>query len=295
MHDWTHLDDSTLHYVETGEPGNPLVVLLHGFPEFWYAWRRQLDPLADAGFRVLAPDLRGYNRSEKPPHVGEYRMHRLVSDVAGLIRHAGTESAHVVGHDWGGIAWELAMRRPELIEKLVVMNMPHPAAYKREILTSEQLEKSWFVLLFMLPRVAEWLVRRNDYAMFDRLLRDDPVNPDAFTDRDVRRYKQAIDRPGALTAALNYYRALVPRFVARMIRERFGLDSDGPATSTTIEAPTLVVWGERDRAVTVATTAGLGRWIPDVRIERLPASHWVQNDAPERVNDLLCDFLPEEA
>lgn len=128
------------------------------------------------------------------------------------------------------------MRRPALLERLVVMNMPHPAAYKR-----------------------------------------------------------AIDRPGALTAALNYYRALVPRFATRMVEERLGLDFDGPATSTPIEAPTLVVWGERDRAVSVATTEGLDQWIPDVRIERLPASHWVQNDTPERVNDLLYEFLSEEA
>ena len=292
-HGWAHLDSVVLHYVEAGEPENPLVVLLHGFPEFWYAWRHQIEALA-AEFHVVAPDLRGYNRSEKPVDVAAYRMNCLVDDVVDLIHYFGSESAHVAGHDWGGgIAWELAIRRPAFLDKLVVMNMPHPAAYKREVTTPEQLKKSWYVGLFILPRLPESVVQYDDYAVVERLLREDSVNSDAFTDEDVRRYKRALDRPGALTGALNYYRALVPRFTARMIRESVpGIRFDGPATTTTIDAPTLVVWGEQDRTVAVSTTEGLDQWVSDIRIERLPeASHWVQHDAPERVNELLREFL----
>ena len=298
---WTHgramLDDIGLHYVETGEWGDPLVLLLHGFPEFWYSWRHQLPALADAGFHAVAPDLRGYNRSAKPTDVSAYRMDRLVGDVAGLIEHFGHDAAHVVGHDWGGgVAWELAIRRPAVLESLTVLNMPHPAAYKRELLTPEQLGKSWYVLLFLLPRVAEWLFRYGDFALLDRLFRDGPVNSDAFTDRDIVRYKRAFGRPGALTAALDYYRALVPDFAARMVRESLDPRFDGPATSTVIEVPTLLLWGEQDPAVAVATTEGLDQWVPDIRIERLPeTSHWVQNDAPDRVNERLVGFLTEES
>lgn len=294
---WTHSQaalDVDIHYVEDGERGNPLVVLLHGFPEFWYSWHHQISPLAETGFHVIAPDLRGYNHSTKPTGVREYRIERLVGDVCGLIEHAGADSASVVGHDWsGGIAWELAIRRPEVLERLVVMNMPHPAAYKRELLTPEQLKKSRYVGLFLLPRLAERVARYDDYAIVDRLFREGPVNPDAFSDGDIRRYKRALDRPGALTAALNYYRALVPQFTARMVRETVpGIGLDGPATTTTVDVPTLLVWGEQDCTLSVALTEGLDQWIPDIRIERLSeASHWVQNDVPQRVNHLLVAFL----
>jgi pimeloyl-ACP methyl ester carboxylesterase len=269
-----------LHYVEGGL--GQLVVLLHGFPEFWYCWRRQLPALVGAGYRVLAPDLRGYNLSEKPAGVASYRIDLLCQDVVGLIRHAGAERAVVVGHDWGGgIAWETALRHPAIVEKLVILNAPHPEAFLRELRTFEQLRRSWYMFLFQLPWLPEWKISRHYFAAFDQLFRANPVRPDAYTDADIRLTKAAFARPGALTAAINYYRAA--------FRSLFrGRETRNPRT----EIPTLLIWGERDRYLGSRLTEGLDRWVPNLRIERLPdASHWVQNDAPERVNELLLEFL----
>src|SRR5579884_3024966 len=159
---WTHRHASVngvrLHYVEAGR--GPLVVLLHGFPEFWYSWRHQIPALAAAGFRVLAPDLRGYNESDKPPGVAAYGLERVAGDVAALVRHAGERRAAVVGHDWGGgIAWWLAMHRPDVVGRLAVLNAPHPAAFRRELRTPGQLLRSWYVFFFQLPALPEWLFR----------------------------------------------------------------------------------------------------------------------------------------
>jgi pimeloyl-ACP methyl ester carboxylesterase len=267
-----------LHYVEAG--AGPLVVLLHGFPEFWYCWRHQIPALAAAGFRVVAPDLRGYNRSDKPPGVAGYRMSLLVEDVAGLIRHAGAERACVVGHDWGGvIAWKLALGRPDLVDRLAVLNAPHPAAMRRELRGLAQWFRSAYVLFFQLPRLPEWLILRDGCAFLDKVLRQ-TVRRGAFSREDVARYKQALSVPGAATAALNYYRAAM-RFPTRPAED------ERPITT-----PTLLIWGERDRYLGVRLSEGLGRWVRRLRVERLRnASHWVQNDDPERVNALLLDFL----
>jgi len=280
---WEHRDAVVngvrLHYVEAGS--GPLVLLLHGFPEFWYSWRHQIPALAAAGFHVLAPDLRGYNLSDKPSGVPAYRLEILLEDVVGLIRHAGEEKAIIVGHDWGGVlAWHLAMYHPQVVEKLIVLNAPHPAAYWRELRSWEQLRKSWYVLFFQVPGLPEQLLGAGDYDALDRMLRRKPVHPEAFTAEDVRLYKQALSRPGALTAALNYYRAL------RYPDKRTAQDT------APIRVPTLLLWGEQDSYLSPRLTEGLGRWVPDLRVVRFPdASHFVQNDVPERVNRLMIDFL----
>jgi pimeloyl-ACP methyl ester carboxylesterase len=267
-----------LHYVEAG--AGPLVVLLHGFPEFWYSWRRQIPALAAAGFRVIAPDLRGYNTSDKPAGVGAYRIELLVDDVAGLIGQAGARSAAVVGHDWGGvIAWVLAMRRPDRVGRLAVLNAPHPLAYRREVWRLAQLLRSWYVLFFQLPWLPERVLRAGNFALLGRMLRSQPTRPGAFTPEDIGWYKSALARPGALTAALNYYRAAG--------RGRGPAAPLGPVT-----APTLLIWGEKDPYLGVRLSSGLERWVGDLRVERLPGvSHWVQNDDPERTNALLLEFL----
>jgi pimeloyl-ACP methyl ester carboxylesterase len=277
---WTHhvadVGSIRLHYVEAGE--GPLVVLLHGFPEFWYEWRLQIPALAAAGFRVVAPDMRGYNLSDKPEGVERYRVELLVEDVAGLVRHLGAERAHVVGHDWGGIvAWYFAMLRPELLDRLVVLNAPHPAAFAREIVKPDQMLRSAYAGFFQLPAVPELALRAGDFALLERVLRTEPARPGAFTDADVERYKEAFAQPGALTASLNYYRAFARR--------------DRPAVRA-IAAPTLLVWGEKDPHLVVRLTEGLEEWVPGIRVERIPeASHWVAVDEPERVNRLLAGFL----
>jgi pimeloyl-ACP methyl ester carboxylesterase len=281
---WEHREAAVngvrLHYVEAGS--GPLVVLLHGFPEFWYSWRHQIPALVSAGFRVLAPDLRGYNLSEKPVGVPAYRLEVLLEDVAGLIRHAGVERAAVAGHDWGGVlAWRLPVYHPGLVDKLIVLNAPHPAAFRRELRTWKQRLKSWYMLLFQVPGVPEELIRAGDFDLIDRILRRGPVHAGAFTSEDIRRYKQALARPEALTAALNYYRAGLP-----------GLLRPDGRDSAPIAVPTLLLWGERDPYLSPRLTEGLEPWVPDLRVVRLPdASHWVQNDAPERVNRSMIDFL----
>jgi pimeloyl-ACP methyl ester carboxylesterase len=281
---WEHREASVngvrMHYVEAGS--GPLVVLLHGFPEFWYSWRHQIPALMAAGFHVVAPDLRGYNLSDKPPGVPSYRLQVLLEDVAGLIRHAAADSAAVAGHDWGGVlAWHLPLSHPGLVDKLIILNAPHPAAYRRELRSWKQLLRSWYVLLFQLPGVPEELIRFGDFDLIDRILRHGPVHEGAFTPEDVERYKQALARPGALTAALNYYRAGL-----RDLMHRDGRDS------SPITVPTLLLWGERDPYLSPSLTESLGPWVLDLRVVRLPdASHWVQNDAPERINRLMIDFL----
>jgi epoxide hydrolase 4 len=282
--DWTHgeavVGGVRLHYVEAGE--GPLVLLLHGFPEFWYSWRHQIPALAEAGFHVVAPDLRGYNLSDKPEGVESYRIERLVEDAAGLVHHFGARRAAIVGHDWGGIvAWFCGMLQPRIVERLVILNAPHPAAYERELFRSTQGLRSWYAGFFQLPILPETALRARDFAAVEHVLRTEPVRRDAFSDDDIRLYKEALAQPGALNATVNYYRAA--------LRYRPALS---PEDEHRIEAPTMLVWGERDPYLVESLTRNLEHWVPRIRVERLhDVSHWVQVDAPVRVNQLLLDFL----
>jgi pimeloyl-ACP methyl ester carboxylesterase len=265
-----------LHFVEMGE--GPLVLLLHGFPECWYTWRHQLPALAAAGYRAVAVDLRGYNLSGRPPGVEAYRLTELVEDVHAL----GARSAAVVGHDWGGvIAWHLAARHPEVVERLVAVNAPHPRRFAEELRRPAQLRRSWYMGFFQLRWLPEAALRRDDYAALGRVWRRQPVRPGAYSETDVAAMKAAISQPGALTAALNYYRAAA----------RHGRSALRPAPSL-VRQRTLVIWGERDAALVPELADGLERWVPDVRVARLPdASHWVAFDAPARLTELLLEFL----
>ena len=280
VHGATEVNGLRFHYVEAGS--GPLVVLLHGFPEFWYSWRYQITALAEAGFQVLAPDLRGYNQSDKPLGTSQYCLDLLAYDVAGFIREKGDQPAIVVGHDWGGaIAWKVVSAYPELVKRLVILNAPHPAAFKRELRTFTQLRKSWYMLFFQLPHIPEAVFRAGNYAMMERSFRQEPIRKNAFTNHDIALYKAAISKPGALTAALNYYRANV----------RFLWEESSWLTAV-VTTPTLVIWGEHDRYLSVNLLRGLDRWVSDLRVERIKdASHWVQIDAHERVNELILDFL----
>src|SRR5947209_6217022 len=211
MQTWEHrevvVNGVRLHYVEAGR--GPLIVLLHGFPEFWYCWRFQIPALAAAGFRVVVPDLRGYNLSDKPPGVASYRLPLLSQDVAELIRRAGAERAAVAGHDWGGgIAWHLAMTRPDCVGKLIILNAPHPALYEREVRKLPQLLRSWYIFFFQLPWLPELVCRWHDFALLRRAVREGPACRDRVTRHDADLYIKALARPGALTAAINYYRAV---------------------------------------------------------------------------------------
>lgn len=270
-----------LHYVEAGE--GPLVVLLHGFPEFWYSWRRQLPALASAGFHVVAPDMRGYNLSTKPGDWRAYGLELLADDVAGLIHHFGETEACVAGHDWGAaVAYGVAMYRPEVVKRLAILNVPHPERMLAGFRTLRQLRKSWYMFFFQIPGLPEALIRRDDFSFAKRSLRSD--SPGSFSDTDLERYVEAWSQPGALTGMINYYRAALrnsPRTALGRLRA--------------IAAPTLVIWGERDRHLGAELAEPLPQWVPNVRVERLPgATHWVQHEEPERVSELLAQFFAPE-
>ncbi|MFP6599554.1 MAG: alpha/beta hydrolase, partial [Deltaproteobacteria bacterium] len=233
VHRETVVNGVRLHYVESGT--GPLVLLLHGFPEFWYSWRQQIPKLVGAGLRVIAPDLRGYNLSDKPQGRRAYCIRELVADMAGLIEQAGVDRAAVVGHEWGGIvAWYLAARRPELVERLVLLNAPPPPSALRELKTWEQQRKFFYVPLFRLPLLPEALLRARNMNAIERLFTLEPRR--GFSEEEIEAYKTALSRKGALTAMVNYYRAL---FLPENNRE---LRDHGR-----IHAPTLLIWGQRDR------------------------------------------------
>jgi len=270
-----------LHYREAGS--GPLVILLHGFPEFWYSWRHLMPALAEAGYHAIAPDMRGYNLSGKPQGVGAYAIDTLAEDIAALIQHAGERRAHIIGHDWGGaVAWHLAMQHREMVDHLVILNAPHPRAFARELRTPRQLWRSRYMMFFQLPVLPEASIRRNDFAKIRRILREDPTRRDAFTDLDIDRYVAALARPWALTSAINYYRAAA-RFRPLHI----------PGYSSRIEASTLLIWGDRDKYLGRGLTMDLEHWVPKLTVEHLPdASHWVMADAPDDVERLVMNFLP---
>lgn len=270
-----------LHVARSGS--GPAVVLLHGFPEFWYSWRHQIPALVDAGFSVVAPDLRGYNLSDKPPGRGSYRLEHLVRDVAAIARSTGQKRVHVVGHDWGGIlAWTFASQHRDLVDRLVIMNAPHLGRFSEVVRRPPQIFRSWYLLLFQFPRIPERAIAARNYAAIRSLFRDKPAVEGAFSRDDIARYVEAISRPGALTAALNYYRALRLPGASRIGRR------------ARTDAETLVIWGEQDPALTIGLLDGLERYAPRLRVHRIPhAGHWIQSEAPAEVNSVLKEFLQE--
>ena len=268
-----------LHVARAGS--GPAVILLHGFPENWRSWQRQIGPLVRTGFSVWAPDLRGYNLSDIPAGREAYSLEHLVADVVALVRATGEPRAHIVGHDWGGvIAWSFASEHPKLVDRLAILNAPHLDNYARKVRSLAQLWRSWYVLFFQLPWLPERLIAANGYDAIRRTFRLGPVRAGAFSREEAAQYAEAMAKPGALTAALDYYRANAGR---QMLRR---------APMKPITSPTLVIWGERDPALGTALLDDLEALVPGVRIHRIPdASHWVQNEAPGEVNRVLIDFL----
>jgi len=275
---YADVGDIRLHYVEAGQ--GPLIVLLHGFPEFWYAWRQQIEPLAAAGFRVVAPDTRGYNLSSKPDGVAAYDSVLLAADIAGLIGKLGAQTANLVGHDWGGtIAWAMAMNHPEVVDRLAILNAAHPRKLSQGLHHPSQLRRSWYFFFFDLPDLPETVVHAGHWHFFRHFLRD--ARP-PFTPEQTELYVQAWSQPGASTGMINYYRSSV-----RASQKK------AEAALVPISAPTLVIWGERDRYLGPELAEPEHDDVPNLdRVERLPdASHWVHHDEPERVSELLVDFF----
>jgi pimeloyl-ACP methyl ester carboxylesterase len=281
---WQHRDIITngirMHYVIQGS--GPLVVLLHGFPEFWYSWRHQIPVIAKLGYTVVAPDLRGYNETDKPR--GGYSVTNLLRDIVGLIKGLDYEHAVIVGHDWGGVlAWAFAMRYPQMTTKLIGLNAPPPWTFARELRTIKQLRKSWYVFFFQLPWLPEYMLARKHGALLAQTIYSTALRKAAFPSDVLDHYRDAMCKPGALTAALNYYRALV---------RTSGNPFNPGVPSAMVSAPTLLIWGVQDSALDIAMTYGLEEWVPDLRIERIAESgHWVQQEQPEAVNRFMVDFL----
>jgi epoxide hydrolase 4 len=274
------LDEVRLHYVEAGD--GPLVVLVHGFPEFWFSWRRQIPALAAAGFRVVAPDMRGYNLSSRPAGVAAYAADRVAADLRDLIHERGAQRAFLVGHDWGAfVTWIAAMNHPDAVERLAILNGVHPRRFMQGLRRPRQLAKAWYMFGFQVPWLPDRLVRLRRWWLLREGFESD-ARPGAFTAQDIDRYIEAWSQPGAATAMINYYRALfrqTPRRAEARIRR--------------VDAPTLVIWGEPDRYIDGELAEPDPADVPNLEgVVRLPdASHWVQHDDPERVNELLIDFF----
>lgn len=281
--DYAQIGGVRLHFAKAGE-GEKLVVLLHGFPEFWYSWRSQIAALSDE-YTVVAPDLRGYNLSDKPAKVEDYAIDKLIDDVIGLIHYFGREKAAIVGHDWGAtIAWATAQKHPEAVWKLCAMQVP-PVSVWRKNQTFQQFLASWYMFFFQIPRLPEWLLRRDNFALLANGLKTSTFEKDVFTDEDIAEYKRAWSEPDALKSAINYYRAnILKRLFAKS------------QTEEKIKVPTLFIYGERDQAVLPETVRGVGDFVdaPFDEIRIPDAAHWVQQEAAEIVTDSLREFLAEK-
>ncbi len=271
-----------LHVALAGPPQGPLVVLLHGFPEFWWAWRHQIGALAAAGWRVAAPDQRGYGTSDKPSGRSAYALDTLADDILALASALGHERFTVVGHDWGGIvAWQLAARAPGRIERAAILNAPHPATLLPHALGHPgQLLKSAYVVFFQMPLVPEWTLGANGHAALARALTLSS-RPGTFAEADLARYREAWSQPGALTAMLNWYRAVA---VSR------------PASQARIRMPVRIIWGDRDTALDrQLADEGAARCDHAEVFHIAEATHWVQHEEAARVNALLLEFLGDAA
>jgi pimeloyl-ACP methyl ester carboxylesterase len=270
-----------LHVVMAGpEDGQP-VILLHGFPEFWRGWSKQIEPLAEAGYRVIVPDQRGYNLSDKPKGVRSYRVDTLVDDILGLMDALGYEKVNLIGHDWGAVvAWALAIWHPEQLRKLGILNAPHPAVMLNFLRRGdpEQLRRSWYVFAFQVPWLPEYFMRKNDWRNTVRALRGSG-KIHTFTNEDIAEYKQAWSQPGAMTAMLNWYRAAV-RYLPKLLKD------------VRVKVPTLMLWGMQDVALSHRMARLSIDYCEDGALVFFEdATHWVQHDEAENVTKLLLEFL----
>jgi pimeloyl-ACP methyl ester carboxylesterase len=269
----------SLHIAEAGPADGPLVILLHGFPEFWFEWRDYFAPLAAAGFRVVAPDQRGCNLSSKPQGVAAYRLDLLANDIFAIADALGHETLRVVGHDWGSVvAWWMATRNPSRLERLVTIDAPHPAVWMTAVREDAERRKSWYVQALRIPWLPEFLIRLGGYSGLTRALTS-AARKDAFTPEILAQYMTAWRQPGALTAMINWYRAVA---------------ADGlvmPAAKS-ISVPTLILWGDKDIYVGPKLADACAALCADARVVHFPqAGHWLPNDEREAVLAELLRFL----
>jgi len=283
-HSYIETNGIKLHVVQAGPKSGVPVILLHGFPEFWYGWRKQIPALVEAGCRVIVPDQRGYNLSDKPKGVKQYNVHILATDIIGLINALGYEKVNLVGHDWGAlVAWTLANKYPERLHRMSIMNAPHPAVMRRFLLRDfEQIKRSWYVFFFQLPWLPEAGMRREDWRGAVSALRGSG-NIHTFTNEDIEKYKEAWSQPDAMKSMINWYRA------STQLMLRLPKDSR-------IKVPTLMMWGMKDFALTHRMARPSMDYVDNGNLILFPtATHWVHLDAAEEVNHYLIDFIFDKA
>lgn len=278
-HDTIHTNGIKLHYVTQGE--GPLMLMLHGFPEFWYSWRHQIPAFA-TDHKVVALDLRGYNDSDKPEAQSAYVMAEFIKDIKGVIEGLGYDRCTLVGHDWGGaIAWSFAYAYPGLVDRLIILNLPHPAKFAEGLRTPQQLLRSAYIFFFQIPILPELLIQWNDFQALEAAFKGMAVAKNTFSDDDIEAYKNAFAKRNTLTAALNYYRNV---FAQGLTTTDWGI----------LTVPTLMIWGEADTALGKELTYGTEKYVQDFRIRYIPhCSHWVQQEQPQLVNQLMREFLGE--
>ncbi|HEY2120618.1 MAG TPA: alpha/beta hydrolase [Candidatus Acidoferrum sp.] len=278
-----HINGIALHVVLAGPANGKPLVFLHGFPEFWFAWRLQIDYFVSCGYRVIIPDQRGYNLSDKPAGIASYSIDLLAKDVVGVLDTVTDSKAFVVGHDWGAVVtWYLAARYSERVSRTAMLSGPHPRIFIKDLITNPaQLRKSWYLFFFQLPWLPERTLQRRDWAPLVRVLRNtSPLG--IFSDRDLEQYKKSWARKDALTAMLNWYRAALLR------PSKFALDSK----ASRVKVPALLILGKKDQFVSEAMARESLQYCDDGHLEVFEtATHWVQHEEPAQVNTSLSQFF----
>ena len=269
-----------LHVMESGPADGPMILFLHGFPEFWYAWRKQIGYFADRGYLVVAPDQRGYNLSDKPEGVAAYKIDELAKDIIGLIDAYGREQVFLVGHDWGAsVSWWVALKYPERIKKLVILNVPHPKVMARHVFTdTEQMKKSWYIFYFQIPGAVEHLASSQNYEWVIQLITTS-ANPGAFTAQELEEYRKAFSQPGAFSAMVNWYRAMIQT-------------KQEPLKSFDVTMPMILMWGEDDVAMLTQLADESMPFCKQGRLIKMPGvSHWIQHEQAGKVNALIEELI----
>ena len=287
-HEYADVNGVRLHYATAGK--GKLIMFVHGFPEFWYEWKNQL---AEFGkdFQAVAPDMRGYNLSSKPASVDQYQVKYMVEDIRALAEKLGHKKFTLVAHDWGGaIAWAFAIAHPDYLDKLVIINAPHPGVFQRELRDNPAQQKASSYMLMFRSETAEQTLSTNNYGLLVQIVLGDGLKSGVFTEEDKKAYIEAWSQPGALTGGLNYYRAA-----------RIGPPAEGDTNaanfaagmpSLNVKVPTLVIWGEKDVALLIGNLDGLDKYVPNLTIKRIPdGTHWVIHEKPALVNGYIREFI----
>jgi len=284
-HSYIRLKEVKMHYVKKGDPSKPLMILVHGFPEFWYSWRHQIREFSK-DYWVVAVDMRGYGDTDKPSGKSSYEVEHMIGDIKDLIAGLGRTSCHLVAHDWGGaIAFRFAMQHSDMLDSLIILNAPHPAAMFSLLRTNiRQILKSWYIYFFQLPFLPELVLRGNDLAFLEKVFRTGEKGKDAFSDEDIEAFKYTFSKPGAFTPPVNYYRSI-------------GLATPQPDMSKSgsipmIKAPTLIIWGTNDTALSTSLASLSAAYSVKSEVKLVEgATHWVQQYSPQDVNKYMRQFL----